>query len=225
MRKIMILFLCLFLLVGCTLSPAPFWKVIFPPSISGFDFGPKCPHGCWLGIIPGVTKIVEARAKLQAIPQIDNTSWHEEGNVITVDWNTRDFPCDVDIIQKQDTVKNISFGVGTPYDVNDFISLLGEPDEIGIMSNQIPDNPGIQISYLIYYASRQFAIEVIGGDLKGPNPDDNISMLILNVDNDNVIPVFLNAWQHRQPWLGYGHLNDYLPGGIQYSSTDIPLKP
>jgi hypothetical protein len=62
---------------------------------------------------------------------------------------------------------------------------------------------------VIYYKA-QNAMIYIGENLQsGPKPDNTISSLELNTDVDVSSPP--PEWAVFQPWLGYGHLKDYLP--------------
>ena len=44
----------------------------------------------------------------------------------------------------------------------------------------------------------------------GPDPTDNVLILWLNTEFNYSTPPF--SWGKSQPWLGFGHLKDYLPG-------------
>jgi hypothetical protein len=55
----------------------------------------------------------------------------------------------------------------------------------------------------------------------GPDPNDYIEDMYLdtNLDDKNLYPWIIIDNGNRQPWLGYGHLDEYLPG------VEIPKTP
>jgi hypothetical protein len=131
----------------------------------------------------------------------------------------KDFPCNINIHFENGLVKSISFG-GMLYTIDDFINLLGEPDEISISVQLAEVN---FIHYAIYFSTRKVLITVSPGNRNGPDPKDAIFGLELNAEFDNsTLPT---GWGSIRPWLGYGHIKDYLPGGIEYPPTGTPPTP
>jgi hypothetical protein len=212
MKKNMVWLLSSLLLVSCQISPLVSWKATPMTPIDGFKFDQHCPHGCWMDINPGYTTAEEVKVKLKASSGVELSAWQEDNNEIyvTAKWFTRHEHCDVDITLDNGIVKNIYFGMPTPFKMSDIISAIGEPDEIGISKSMTPD-AGILIPYLVYYRSQQLAIVVGNGRLDGPSLNDDVDLIILNVDKNSIYPIYSYEWQHLQPWIGFGHLNDYLP--------------
>jgi hypothetical protein len=171
----------------------------------------QCPYLCWQGIEPGVTSAEKARAMLGVTTQATRYS---------VDWRDG---VSVSITSQNGLVKSINL-IGQSNNINffmsDFIELLGDPDEI-----RIQIFPGIECPmgyYFVYYSSRKMVLRV---DFflydEGPSPDDVPIVIILNTEFDD--NTFVGLWGQplyepekypfkRQPWLGFGHIHDYLPG-------------
>ena len=100
--------------------------------------------------------------------------------------------------------------------VENFYQLFGAPDEIKIGIYPTQHCPAIP--YLLYYASKKLIIEVGNGSWNGPSSEDWVDSVTINSNFDNVwlqsrpFPaIYDNQLSNRQPWLGYGHLKDYLP--------------
>jgi len=113
--------------------------------------------------------------------------------------------------------KHIIFNMGKdlcqcPYTVKDFIELLGEPDEISIAVRDAPD--ARYLKYALYYTSlNTFFYTSTRGKMIGPDPGDTIADMYLdtNLDDDNLPFWIIRDNKRLQPWLGYGHLDDYFP--------------
>ncbi len=197
-----------------TLSPAEALAVRFH-NVLGIDV--SCPHLCWYGISPGVTSAAEARAILGdgLAKQLDDN----KGGHITIENNL---------------VKSIYIGSSSSeigFVMSDFIALFGDPAEIRIdvFSGMHCDPRG---PFFVYYPSRKLTLSVNFSDpAYGPHLQDYVSGMVLNskfdegafdngsADTDDTISLYsyypLDRTKHpfkRQPWLGFGHIKDYLPG-------------
>jgi hypothetical protein len=109
-------------------------------------------------------------------------------------------------------VKSIIIGRLFPYTVKDIIDFLGEPDEIFIVIRNAPH--GRYLDYALHYPSlNTFFYTGNRGKIIGPDPDDYIENMYLdtNLDDENLEPWIIIDNGNRQPWLGYGHLDEYLP--------------
>jgi hypothetical protein len=181
--------------------------------LNAFEFSEKCPHMCWQGINPGVTTTDEALALLKASDQIGQTSYidDEPNKTLWLHWFTdksKTFHTGVYLGYENGIVTSISFQNLYPFRIKDLISILGEPSEINITQEIEADAEFIR--YSVFYPEQRIQIEVGGVHWNSPNPNDDVQSLGLNIE-------FYNPLRPRQkwiiqPWLGYGHLEDYLPG-------------
>ena len=197
-----------------TLSPAE----LFRYALESLGIDVICPHFCWNGINPGVTSAAEARAILGTDLEKDSDDGFNTGSVTI----------------ENDLVKSIyirskgSSAIGFVF-MSNFIELLGDPAEI-----RIEWFPGMHCdpsgSYFVYYPSRKLTLFVKYSPPDGPDLRDDISAMVLNsefdegafdngsMDNDTISlfsPYPLDKTKHpfkRQPWLGFGHIHDYLSG-------------
>ena len=221
MKKITLLILLLVFITGCQLVPTGLING-FPKG--DFDVKKQCPHVCWLGINPGKTTIEQAKSIISISNQIDQSNTQISGDSITAYWiwgEMKDDPSEAYIQFESGIVKTISLGP-LPYKMQDFINLLGEPDNIIAWDLERAD--GYEIGYQVYFQAQNIVIQVMAGgengNWNGPDPNDNVFAIWLNTElkNDVAPPRFGII----RPWLGYGHIKDYLPGGIQYPPTDTP---
>lgn len=169
-----------------------------------------CSHLCFQGINPGVTSAVEARTILGTTSQSDTylTYWNERAVVTTFE---------------NGLVKSINFSSQSNelnFEMVDFLQLFGDPAEI-----RIEVFPGIECpigKYFVYYPSQKLVLYVAFFAYgEGPSPMDFPSEMTLNTEFDD--NTFVGLWGQplyepekypfkRQPWLGFGHIHDYLPG-------------
>jgi len=196
----------------------------FSPSLEAFDASEKCPYICWLGINPGMTSAEQAHDLLRASDQIDQKTFHVSKEGIGTIWFTeksKRIYSSVGITFANGLVKSVSFDNLRLFKMGDFINLIGEPDEISIRVDRAPDAE--YISYMVYYGKRKTIIWVLTGSNTGPEPTDPIQMLIISTNletprSPNWLADFDNQ---RQRWLGYGHVEDYLPG-VATPVSDLP---
>lgn len=182
----------------------------------------SCPHLCWYGINPGVTSAAGAHAILgdDLVKRWDDST----GGGVTIE---------------NGLVKSISIGSSSSeigFVMSDFIALLGDPAEIRIDvfsgHHCDPSSP-----FFVYYPSRKLTLYVRFSDAAhGPDLRDDVSGMILNsefddgaFDNgiaDTADTISLDSYypldrtKHpfkRQPWLGFGHIHDYLSGRSWYT--------
>ncbi len=189
------------------------------PSIEAFEVSKNCPNVCWLGISPGATSANEATAIVMNADEIEREQFFKisESGIQTI-WKTdksNTFTANVWINFDNDIVKSINFGPVAPFTVNDFASLLGEPNKIVIKLDRTIDGGNI-VMYAAYFSRYEASIFVYPGSWNGPNPDDYIESLVLNAEF--TYPRDLEE-ELQQPWLGYEHLQEYLPG------QDLPSGP
>jgi len=199
-------------LTPVTVSPTP--APTNPPSVpmsSVFTYNQKCPHVCWLGINPGVTTAEEARTILNSSSQIDQTSYISNGEGFRFVWNSR-YPLKnrVSIAVKNGIVQDIYIDFYTIVKIQEFIDLIGQPDEISIRKVQVPD--ARFIDYILYYTSMNALIFVSTNNETGPDIEDSVNFLNLNIaPDDPSLPMWISEQnEFRQPWLGFGHLEEYL---------------
>jgi hypothetical protein len=198
--------LILLLLAGCQAQ----WI-----GMEAFEFSGQCPQICWMGINPGATTLDDAVSILNSSNQIDQEQISISGDNIFATWNARsiiDFTSGIEITSDNGLVRSISL-MSLSFTMGDFVNLLGEPDVINIQQDTNSDNMEF-ITYSVYYSASKTMITVNIYNNNGPDSTDRISTLILNIELINWTP--FPEQGEFQPWLGYGHLQDYLPG------VDIP---
>jgi len=227
MKRIIILISLL--MVSCTKQP-PSDTVNQVPLNEIFEHSERCPHLCWMNIKPGVTTMEEAAALLLASDQIDQQSIKNTEYGIAVKWymgatdTTFTTWVKIYVNNNDKNVKSITFVNLHTYTVGDFIELLGEPDEISIAVRDAPD--ARYLKYALYYTSlNTFFYTSTEGKMIGPDPEDSIADMYLdtNLDADNLYPwIIRDNNRNRQPWLGYGHLDEYLPGVMPTSTIQSP---
>jgi hypothetical protein len=200
MKKIAVI-LCFFL--ACCNTPIPVNEYHF--SYDAFDTSAKCPHICWLGINPGVTTSSDAHKLLRASEWIDQKRYHvEEEEYINTGWyyeSTKSLCTNVTIQLSGGFVQSITIESMWPFKIGEFVNLFGTPDKINIRVVDEPD--AILVPYDAYYSSRKLRIQSEVSQETDPSPDNIIGGLSMNVEMDS---------EYTQPWLGFGHLREYLAG-------------
>jgi hypothetical protein len=178
-----------------------------------FVYNQKCPHICWLGINPSITTADETRTLLRSSSQIDQNSYTEDESGIKAEWSTKQngvLSARVGIVLSNGTVKSINFLFTTDVNIQEFVDLLGEPNEISIKKVEAAEVTYFE--YIMYYTVSKALIYASTTDKNGPNTADPIDIVYLNIDPDDPdAPKWLLEHQElRQPWLGFGHLEEYL---------------
>jgi hypothetical protein len=177
--------------------------------INTFQFNEHCPHLCWLGINPGVTTSQDAIKILSLTNHIDQESLQVSSSqsyeAVWYAGPAKVSKTTVYMDLKNGLVWTISFD-NPPFSLSDFMNLIGKPDEIRFMVMRTAETT--EVIYAIYFSSARVMIE--SGDQSGPEPGNSIVELWLNMDFSNTtFPP--PTWGAIQPWLGYGHIKDYLP--------------
>jgi len=210
-----LIFLFLTSCAPATASPPPEYASPLPPipMSSAFVYTKECPHVCWLGINPGVTTTEDALVLLTSSSQIDQSSYIDDNETgIRVEWHTKQMgvnPIRVGMVYENGIVNSINFYFGIYVKLQEFIDLIGQPDEISISKNaaEMPR----YMNYAVYYTSINALIFVNTTDMTGPDIDDSVTILYLNITPDEATPLsFMSGQNLRQPWLGFGHLEEYL---------------
>jgi len=176
---------------------------MYTPAVAAFTVGAACPHMCWLGINPGTTTAADALAALKASDQIDQKSLQATDTGIVLKWYTeksKQLVSSVYLLLENSLVKSISFDGFAPFKLKDLAGLLGNP--YGVNMDMEVNDGVLYLPYETYYPSQ---IILIGSDAAkdGPNADDGLVSLSLNIKYDNQI---------FRPWLGYGHMKEYTVG-------------
>jgi hypothetical protein len=120
----------------------------------------------------------------------------------------------VGIGTENDVVSALSFQLLKKISLGDLIAVFGEPSEISIADSDAPD--AIYLYYILYYPEIQVMIDVHNYDYSGPQANDFPLFLGINLefDGDKLPNWQARKYADRQPWLGYGHIEEYLPGVI-----------
>jgi hypothetical protein len=175
----------------------------YQPFIESFQAGADCPHLCWLGIKPGVTTATDAYNLLKASDQVKQETLQATETGITLNWvteKTRALDSSVYLYIQDNVVKSISFDRFSPFKVQDFTNLLGDPS--GVTIDMEVNGDIMYMPYSLYYAANVVKLGSEAAD-KGPHPNDGLVTLIMNVPYDA---------KYFKPWVGYGHLKEYFEG-------------
>jgi hypothetical protein len=207
-RKLSCLFLLL--LVGCTARPET------PP----FVYNEECPHVCWLNINPGLTTMEDTRHLVATSNQISKL---REGSDIdinnesgfTIKWHTKQMgekvtDVYVGIIGEHGIVSSVTFNFPAYINLEEFIGMLGEPDEISVMKQETAEITYVE--YILYYTKEKVLIASSTKDLTGPEITDPLGIVYLNIDlSSNNLPKWAtDQIALRQPWLGFEKMDEYL---------------
>lgn len=203
MKRLTITCILFLLLTSCVKIPAS------PP----FVYNKECLHVCWLGINPSVTTVDEAKALVGSSSQIDQATYIEDEDGFRIEWHTKQMgvnPARVGIITENGKVKSITFLFPSSVKVQEFIDLLGEPDEISIQKVEAAELTYYE--YVIYYTKPKIIIFAFTRDEDGPHLEDSVDIMYLDIDLDNSDgPSWLLKHKAlRQPWLGFGRADEYL---------------
>lgn len=219
MKKIVLLFpLLAFLFVACvpvkaTPLPTADWSKAhsaptadlsgYQTNVSAFTAGDACPHGCWMGINPGVTKKDEALALLKASDQIDQNMEVTDTGIVT-HWfteKTKKYSAQAYVrFDESGVSKSISLTDTSPFMLKDLLAIFGDPSGINIDMN-IYGNV-MEMPYGAYYFAREALISADATEL-GIQPNDAVHDIFLNVPYNKAL---------FRPWEGYGHLAEYFKG-------------
>jgi hypothetical protein len=214
-----LLFFCLLLLTSCaTISHTGSIDSV-PPIRDVLDTREACPHLCWLGINPGATATGQAKTLIGNSNSIDQQWTRVSDSDLFARWfvgGSRSSTCTIGIQLEKGVVQSISLGP-MPYTVGDMVEIIGQPDQIAITQLTAPDQP--YFTYALYYVNRRVTVDVHTTSTNGPQPTDKGYDLWLNAEFYAV--THPQEWGKPQSWLGYGHIQEYLPG-LQIPPTSLP---
>ena len=168
-----------------------------------------------MGIQPGVTTRKEAWEFLQSSEWVDQKSIRSSEYGFGFSWfvdRQKKFYYKVGIGTENDVVSALSFQLFKNISLEDLIAMFGEPSEISIADSDAPD--AIYLYYILYYPEIQVMIDGHNYDYTGPQANDFPRFLGINLEfNGDKLPNWQGGkYVDRQPWLGYGHIEEYLPG-------------
>jgi hypothetical protein len=166
-----------------------------------------------LGINPGITTAEEARTLLSSSNQIDQGSYIEDKNGVSIEWFTKQMgvnPARVGIVLDNGKVSSLNFLFPASVQIQEFIDLLGEPDEISVRKVEAAELTYIE--YIVYFVSVKAVVLASTKGDDDPSLEDSAELLILNnkPDISNAPNWLLKHKDLRQPWLGFGHSDEYL---------------
>jgi hypothetical protein len=221
--KTVVLILALLFLASCKRLDLESTKV--HPLINAFEYSDKCPLACWMGIHLGTTTAKEALTILEASSQIIPGSLKILDNELRGQWfSTRETTAEsvFYIVLSKGFAESIVFSSLYAFTMANFTKLFGDPSEMTIWVEDSPDGP--YLTYVVFYSSPKIAI--LGdplGSFSGPSSGDQIQNLWINMDYETVEATVVDEGNHRQAWIGYGHLQEYLPGFVVPEiSTQLP---
>jgi hypothetical protein len=180
-------------------------------SMEAFTFNEQCPHVCWLGINPGKTTLKEVKKILSTSSQIEQKSLRVDTYEISGDWhpgNSNAYRCSIVVSLENELVSSVYINF-TSFLVGDFVTLLGEPSQISVTLQTAEVN---YLDYVMYFPQQKVLVYTssTGGVNNGPQPTNLIQQLILNTEiYKYTLPESSGEFQ---PWLGYGHIREYLQG-------------
>lgn len=217
MKKLIFAFFLLLASCSPTKQPAPTPEMqeTYPPSLDAFKSSELCPDICWLGIHPGITTYEQVVQIITTSNQFEQRFTEISDSNIKAFWfpdNTQKFHTGVTLVFSNNLVESITLGRLAPFTVQDFVILIGQPSEMSFMVQQGLHDDKYSV-YNLYYPSLKTTFQVRSGGEHGPEPNDFILQLIINKEyQDN----------YRQPWLGYGHFEEYLLRSIPTSTVPSP---
>jgi hypothetical protein len=190
-------------------------RKVYPPLLEAFESSEGCPVVCWLGIHPGVTTYEQAVQIITTSVQFDQDFTEISDKNIRAFWfpdKTRRFHTGVTISFSDSLVQSITLGRLTPFTLQDFIGFLGQPTEISLMVQKGLHDDKYTV-YNLYYSSLKAFIQIRSTGEHGPEPKDFIYGLEINTE-------YLDSY--RQPWLGYGHFDEYMLRAIPTPTLQTP---
>lgn len=169
-----------------------------------------------MGIQPGVTTRKDAWEFIQSSKQVDKKSIRSSESGFEFQWffgKLKTSYLQVGIGTENGAVSALSFLLLNEITLDELITVFGEPDKISIAREDASDD--IYLYYILYYPKIQVMIDVVTHDFSGPQAGDFPNFLGINPEFDgNKLPNWqARKYVDRQPWLGYGHIEEYLPGG------------
>lgn len=186
------------LTVTPTLVRTPIPTYIFKDgsqSINAFKPSETCPNICWMGIHPGTTSAGQAVTFLKNAR--DTKQLEIFGNTIFAS-NSGFY---VSLLVSKNTIETLHL---TPVSLKlgEMMSVLGEPKDVQLLSGCDISLRFRCLRYQIYYPSWNALLVIHPQDRTGPSPYDNVMSININIPNEWGAP--------SQPWLGYGHADEYM---------------
>lgn len=189
-------------------------EIVTYPDLDAFKTSADCPNICWLGMHVGTTTRQQAIDIFTKAP--GNVNMHLTAGSLEGEWITdkeKVLKAFVAIHFSNDMVDSIMLGRVAPFTTADFIKLLGEPSKMWILwTDDRVGNGYRRTQYALYYPDQK--IEVQAGysgleetDWGGPEANSKIEWLRIGVPAQH-------EDKYLQPWLGYGHLEDYRPKAV-----------
>lgn len=170
----------------------------------------ECHSLCWLGIDPGFTSTEEAELILDKSWQIDQKILRSQDNTelrrVWYTTNSRTFYSKVTLHSANNIIDTVKINLLYPFPVGHFVALLGEPDLIRLDVEETSDGDDL-LNYELYFETAKVRLAVYHERGDGPDPTDQVWLLTINTSFDTS-DLFFQA--EEQPWLGYGHLQEYL---------------
>lgn len=211
-----VLLVLVFALIGCATNSNIRDK--YQPSSNEFSVAQtgSCSKICWLGIEPDVTTENEALELIKKSNSVDQSSIRQADDRIKLTWFTdesKTITGYAELVLSSGLVHSIALRQLTPFTVNDFIGILGPPNEIGISAWDGVHGEKFT-TYSLYFTSLDAMIQVSTGSMNGPQPDDFVDWVGMNL--------VLDEGTHRHLWLGYGHLDEYLSTESPSATTTTP---
>ncbi len=168
--------------------------------INAFKPGENCPNLCWMGIHVGTTSAGQAVTLLKNAKNIEQVQLF--GSSIQAVWlhhGIQESETSVSLQFSNGVIESMSLHAFEFFNVGDLLSVLGEPDSLNIHNDCGMDSC---TDYLFYYSTFDTTVKVWPGGTRGLAPTDPVTEISVNMHKES--PEYL------QPWLGYGHLTDYL---------------
>jgi hypothetical protein len=175
-----------------------------------FTTGSDCHSFCWLGIDPGFTSTEEAALILAKSRRIDQKILRFQDKTelrrIWYTTNDRTFYSKVTLYSTNNMIDTVRINLLYPFPVGYFVALLGEPDLIRLDVEEMPDGDDL-LNYELYFETPKVTLAVYHEKGDGPDPTDPVWLLTINT---NFEPTNLFLQTEGKPWLGFGHLREYL---------------
>lgn len=203
MKRIMIIVALLSICSCAPRSQPPSTQETYLPSIEAFSINQQCQNLCWLSIQPKETTYDDAIKIINNSTEIKLDATEVTANTIDTYWfleKTQTLETPVRISFSNNLVEKIEFKKLLIFTTNDFLDVLGQPDEISlIVHNGVHGEK--YIVYHLYYTDPKISLQAKAIGDQGPSPNDYVNQLIANDEAEDI---------YRQPWLGYGHIDQYL---------------
>ncbi len=162
----------------------------------------------------------EARDLLTASKQISKLREGSDTDInsdsgFRIRWHTKQMSDEVadayvGVVGEDGIVRAVNFSFNTYIPIKNFIDLLGQPDEISVIKQEVAD--ATYVEYILYYTQEEVLIFTNTRGLAGPELSDPLGIVYMNLDlNSTALPKWVESHKDlRQPWLGFGKMDEYL---------------